>query len=232
MIFVIKLIFERLKKKIDIKWSSKRIEDMISKFWIFFYIIVNVTVTRQFLQLAELSNVLNDQCAKVVFNLLCFESSSWQEYSMIKKFCEYFVKLFFCSRLEHELSFQISIFIRCELDIYYRAAWRQLHKDWLFITNEAITKHINIIHNSYTRNITLIASFKIVINEHDSLKNSSILKTMIKQSQSLDCFIHANEKQLFNLLTIYVRICEFKIFRDFIESWNENECHELLYFDR
>ena len=98
-------------------------------------------------------------------------------------------------------------------------------------TNEMIIKHIDTIYNPYIMEMTLIAMLEIKLNEDDPRRGFSILTAVIDQVQSFECFTHANEKQLVNLLATYVRVLTIKNFRILTNSWDQST-DDILNFGR
>lgn len=230
---VIEMAFECLSKQAGIKFSSKPIKGITSWFLLGCYITANVAIVIEYLELTGLSRIIDIQSAEVAWNLLYPNTPSLRLYPPNKEFCKYFVHLCFHSLAHSDLPFQIPISIRCKLDTYYclaYTAWQKLHEGQSSVTDEAIAKHIDAIFNPYTRGLTLLAFLEITIVENDPLKGSTILKAVIRQSQSLACLVYGTEEQLANLLATSVRAFGFKILRDPCEPWDESACHNMLYF--
>lgn len=213
------------------QFSSKWIDGIVPLLSISCYINANVAIAREYLELAELSNVIDLQAADTVWALLLRDPDSprLSSYPVVKEFGQYFLHLSKAVIAGHDLPVQIPISIRCKLDPCYKIAWRTLHEGSR-MTDDQIALHTHHLGNLLTRGVTLVAFLEIIIAEEGPLRAISILTAVIRQSQNLKCLVHASEDQVANLLATYVRTLVFKIFRNPIGPFDEKTCHDMLHF--
>ena len=186
-------------------------------------------VAQEYLNLSELSPIIDIQSAETAWSLLCPESSKVRSHPFVENFPQYFLRLSDPSFHIRDLPFQIPVFVRYKLDHQYHEVWEKLYSNGYNITDEAMTKNIVNKVNSDTEHLSLMAVLEIVVDTQGSQKAFETLKAIIEEGHSLERQILMSEEQLANLLATYVRSLRHQVFRVPMESSNDFE-FEMLNF--
>lgn len=198
------------------KWKEKFMNDIDSIFLNKCFINANINyIMNTFFRIAEKFCYENDSFTKKIWNFFFEKLTFLKSCSFGAKFCQYFILLYIRIINEKNLSHQISIHIRCEINFWYHEIWKHIYFCDFSKTFDSLIEYIQRISNSYNKKIILIAILKIVLTKKNSVMIFEIMKIMNCQSKTLSCLKKCDEQHIANLCYIRTKFANLMFFSIF-----------------